>query len=202
MLDTVRELIGRIEKAQAEKTAKSDLIAALKQSADAMQPAGRGNRNSQAAINQAASRDVILVTNVRVGMQSPADALTVLRAWEHALSANTQAPVAQRRTLQISAALLLALDGLEQRLEISLAETAAALALDHLVEQRGTVFHRAREDLQHVAFVVAIHQDAELLQLVDRLVDLADARQQVVVVGGGHAQKIHALPRAACPRSR
>jgi hypothetical protein len=90
MLDTVRELIGRIEKAQSEKTAKSDLIAALKQSADAMQSSGKGNRNSQAAINQAASRDVILVTNVRIGMQSPADALIALRTWERALSANTQ----------------------------------------------------------------------------------------------------------------
>jgi hypothetical protein len=88
MLDTVRQLIGRIEKAEAEKTPKSDLIAGLKQSA--MQATGRGNRNSQAAINQAASRDVILVTNVRIGMQSPADALTVLRAWERALSANTR----------------------------------------------------------------------------------------------------------------
>jgi hypothetical protein len=55
-----------------------------------MQPAGRGNRNSQAAINQAASRDLILVTNVRIGMQSPQDALTALRAWQSALSANTQ----------------------------------------------------------------------------------------------------------------
>jgi len=89
MLDTVRQLIGRIEKAQAEKTPKSELLADFKQSADAMQPAGKGNRNSQAAINQAASRDVILVTNVRIGMQSPADALTMLRAWERTLSANT-----------------------------------------------------------------------------------------------------------------
>ena len=89
---------------------------------------------------------------------------------------------------------LLALDGLEQRLEIALAETAAALALDHFEEQRRPVLHRAGEDLQHVAFVVAVHQDAEFLQLVERLVDLPDARQQIVVVGGRHAQKLHALP--------
>jgi hypothetical protein len=89
MLDTVRQLIGRIEKAESEKTSKSDLMASLKQSADAMQPAGRGNRNSQAAINQAASREVILVTTVGIGRQSPADALTMLRAWEHSLAVNT-----------------------------------------------------------------------------------------------------------------
>ena len=90
MLDTVRQLIVRLEKAQTQKMSNSDMMASLKQSADAMQPAGRGNRNSQAAINQAASREVILVTNVKIGMQSPQDALTALRAWESALSANTQ----------------------------------------------------------------------------------------------------------------
>jgi len=90
MLDTVRQLIVRLEKAQTQKMSTSDLMASLKQSAEAMQPASRGNRNSQAAINQAASREVILVTNVRIGMQSPKDALTALRAWESALSANTQ----------------------------------------------------------------------------------------------------------------
>src|SRR5207344_1022476 len=55
-------------------------------------------------------------------------------------------------TLQISAARLLAFDGLEKRLEVALAETPATLALDHLVKERGTVLHRTREDLQHVAF--------------------------------------------------
>jgi len=90
VLDTVRQLIGRIEKAQAESTPKSELLTSLKQSADAVQPAGRGNRNSQAAINQAASREVILVTSVKIGMQSPQDTLTALRAWQSALSANTQ----------------------------------------------------------------------------------------------------------------
>jgi hypothetical protein len=91
MLDTVRQLIGRIEKAQAEKTPKSDLIAELKQSADAMQPVGKGNRDSQAAINQAASRGVITSTSARIDIESPADALTVLRGWERALSANIRA---------------------------------------------------------------------------------------------------------------
>ena len=90
ILDTVRQLIVRLEKAQTQKMSTSDLMASLKQSADAMQPAGRGNRNSQAAINQAASRELILVTNVKIGTQSPQDALTALRAWQSALSANTQ----------------------------------------------------------------------------------------------------------------
>jgi hypothetical protein len=79
---------------------------------------------------------------------------------------------------------------------------SGCLALDHLVEQRWTVFHRTREDLQHVAFIVAIHQDAQLLQFADGLVDRSDALQQIVVVSRRHAQKIHAPAAAAYPLSR
>jgi hypothetical protein len=85
MLDTTRQLIARIEKAQAERTPKFTLVAALKEWADTMQPSGKGNRNSQAAINQAASRGVIVATTVRIDIQSPPEALTVLRTWERAL---------------------------------------------------------------------------------------------------------------------
>src|SRR5205814_1498751 len=59
---------------------------------------------------------------------------------------------------QVAAQGLLALDRLKKRLEIALAEAAAALALDDLVEQRGPILHRLREDLQHVALVVAIYE--------------------------------------------
>lgn len=58
--------------------------------------------------------------------------------------------------LEITSQCLLALNGLKQRLKVALAEAAAALALDNLVKQRWPVFDRAGEDLQHVAFVVAI----------------------------------------------
>src|SRR5579863_3901878 len=53
--------------------------------------------------------------------------------------------------LQISACLLLALDGFEERLEVAFAETAAALALNDFEEQGRAIFHGPREDLQHVA---------------------------------------------------
>src|SRR5450759_4803617 len=41
-LDTTRQLIARVEKAQAEGTPKPALIASLRQWADTLQPAGRG----------------------------------------------------------------------------------------------------------------------------------------------------------------
>ena len=86
MLETIRELCVRIEKAQAADTPKSDLAASLKQWADTLQPAGKGNRNSQAAINQAASRGVILGAAARLNSMSYAGLSAALRAWERALS--------------------------------------------------------------------------------------------------------------------
>jgi hypothetical protein len=85
-LETIRQLAGRIEKAQAENTTKSDLLAGLKQWADTLQPAGKGNRNSQAAINQAAARSVIVGTAARLDALSFAESLAMLRGWERALA--------------------------------------------------------------------------------------------------------------------
>src|SRR5262249_11572039 len=77
---------------------------------------------------------------------------------------------------------LLPLDALEQRAEVPRAEPLVALALDDLEEERsgrrlavepGGVLE---EDLQEVrARPVAVDEDLELAQLVDVLVDLADA---------------------------
>src|SRR5438552_1805116 len=71
---------------------------------------------------------------------------------------------------------LLALNGLEQGLEVPLAEAARAVPLDDLEEQRGAVLDRLGEYLQQVTFVVAVHEDAQLAELAHVLVDLADAR--------------------------
>ena len=87
MLETTRQLIGRMEKAQAGGTAKAALVADLKRWADTLQPAGKGNRNSPAAVNQAAARTLIASTAARLDAQSLAESLTVLRAWERALGA-------------------------------------------------------------------------------------------------------------------
>jgi len=85
-LETTRQLIARIEKAQAGGTPKSEAVAALKQWADTLQPAGKGNRNSPAAINQAAARSAIAASAARLDAKSFAESLAVLRAWERALA--------------------------------------------------------------------------------------------------------------------
>src|SRR5580658_6233153 len=94
---------------------------------------------------------------------------------------------------KVAAIRLLSLDGFEERFEITLAETAAPLALNNLEEKRRPIFDWASENLQHVALVVPIHQDAELLQFLNRLVNDAGAGLQLGVVGMGHTQKLDAL---------
>src|SRR5207247_1812224 len=74
--------------------------------------------------------------------------------------------------LQIAAERLLALDRLEQRLEVALAEGRRAVALDHFEEERRPVLRGLREDLQQVAVVVAVGEDLQSPQVGIVLVDL------------------------------
>src|SRR5436309_1933401 len=77
----------------------------------------------------------------------------------------TRAP-AETNGSQRPAPRLLALDRLEQRLEVALAEAPRPVPLDHLEEQRRPVGHRLGEDLQHVPLVVPVHEDAQLGQIL------------------------------------
>src|SRR3989338_7227467 len=65
---------------------------------------------------------------------------------------------------KIPALLLRTLQGDEQRLEVPGTKALVIAALDNLVEKRGTVLHRLRENLQQVALVVKVDQDVELLK--------------------------------------
>src|SRR3954452_11307839 len=92
--------------------------------------------------------------------------------------------------LEVAPPVLLALDRLEQGLEVAFAEAARAVALDDLEEHGRPVADRLREDLQQVALVVAVDQDAEPAQVIHRLVDLADALRRLVVVRVRRAQEL------------
>src|ERR687890_2730686 len=94
--------------------------------------------------------------------------------------------------LQVAALLLLALDRLEQRLEVALAQAARAVALDDLEEDRRAVAERLGEDLQQVALVVGVDEDAEPAEVLQVLLDLADAAGHVVVVRLGRPEELHA----------
>ena len=91
VLATTRELIGRLEKAQPPGAGKPAAIGDLKQWADSLAPQGRGNRNSQAAINQAATRELIAGTAALLDGHSLEEVVGKLRAAERALAASKPA---------------------------------------------------------------------------------------------------------------
>src|SRR5207237_9666180 len=88
-----------------------------------------------------------------------------------------------RSFLEVPAQGLLALDRLEERLEVPLAEAARAVSLDHLEEQGWPVLRGLGEDLQQVAVLVAVGEDPQPHQIVPVLADLTDPVLRVLVVG-------------------
>ncbi len=94
---------------------------------------------------------------------------------------------------EVTAQFLFAFDGFEEGFEVSFAEAAASFALDDFVEDGGTVLYGARKDLQHVALIVAIDEDAEAFEFVDGFVDLADALLEFGVVGVGDGEEVDSL---------
>src|SRR5829696_5809000 len=93
---------------------------------------------------------------------------------------------------RVAHGLLLALDRLEQGLEIALAKAAGTVAFNDLEEDRRPVADRLREDLQQVALVVAVDQDPEPPQILHVLLDLADPSRHLRVVGVRDREKLDA----------
>ena len=91
ILQTTRELIGRLEKAGSAGTPKATLMADLKQWTGAMQPASRRERSSPAGINQAAGRRLIEDTAARLDASSLDEVLTGLHAAERSLASSKPA---------------------------------------------------------------------------------------------------------------
>src|SRR6478735_1241801 len=97
----------------------------------------------------------------------------------HAGSAVDGSLVAPAAGSEVAALVLLALDRLEERLEVALAEAERAVPLDELEEDRRAVAERLGEDLQEVAVLVPVDEDLALLQLLDRYAHVADAVAEV-----------------------
>src|SRR5262249_18822295 len=100
---------------------------------------------------------------------------------------------------EVAAPRLIALDRLEQRLEIPFAESAGAAPLDELEEQRRSIGDRLGEDLQQVSLVIAVGEDVRGAQRVPRQVEAGEPLTGLVVVGVRHlhepnaalAQRVH-----------
>src|SRR5688572_4095756 len=93
---------------------------------------------------------------------------------------------------EIASTRLFSLDSLEQGFEVPFPKTLRAFPLNDLVKQRRTVLHRLREDLQQVAFIIAIHEDSEVPQRTEVFINGPDPFEQRVVVDRRHAQELHA----------
>src|SRR6476660_5266823 len=113
----------------------------------------------------------------------------------HAGSAVDGSLVAPAAGSEVAAELLLALDRLEERLEVALAEAERAVPLDELEEHGRPVAHRLGEDLEEVAVLVAVDEDLAALELLDRHPHLADTLTQlrVVVVRVGGVEELDAV---------
>ncbi|MGO9256267.1 MAG: hypothetical protein ACLQU1_08200 [Bryobacteraceae bacterium] len=91
ILETTRELIRRLEKAQPAGVAKTALIADLNEWSESMQPPGKSRQVSQATINRAAARGLIAQTIGQLNDTSLGEALGKLRAAERSLAASKPA---------------------------------------------------------------------------------------------------------------
>src|SRR5436305_11419897 len=90
---------------------------------------------------------------------------------------------------EVPAQRLLALDRLEEGLEVPLPERRGAVALDHLEEDRRPILGGLREDLEQVTVVVAVGEDPEAPQVGVVLGDLADAAADLLVIGVGRVEE-------------
>ena len=79
------------------------------------------------------------------------------------------------------------LDRLEKRLEVAIAETAAALTLDHLDESGGPILDRARKDLQQLPLIVAVDQDSKIPNRLQGFLNRAYAPGEDVVIAVGNS---------------
>src|SRR2546423_1108447 len=90
---------------------------------------------------------------------------TTTRCRAPARTAYKTAHRSRRSASEVPAPRLLALDRLEQCLEVALAEAASAVPLDDLEEDRRTITNQLGKDLQQIPLVVAVDKDAEPAQI-------------------------------------
>jgi hypothetical protein len=91
ILETTRELIRRLEKAQSAGAAKAALIADLKEWSESMQPPGKSRQVTQATINRAAARGLIGQTIGQLNEKPLDEAIGKLRAAERSLAGSKPA---------------------------------------------------------------------------------------------------------------
>lgn len=101
----------------------------------------------------------------------------------------------KQNALAVAAELLLALDGLEESLEVSGTETLETTTLDDLDEDSGTILNGLGEDLEQVSTLIEINKNIQLLDDIQILLDLgrrvSKTETQVLIVGRRDRQELH-----------
>jgi hypothetical protein len=87
-LKTIRELMGRLERAKAEGTANAVVAASLRQWIESMPQIPRSKRNSQEATNQSAAAELVSKTAISLGSQSLDEVRSALRDAERKLASS------------------------------------------------------------------------------------------------------------------
>src|SRR5205823_9124727 len=97
----------------------------------------------------------------RTGRRTPADEASARQNRPRGPRGSGPQSASVVYALEVAAQGLFALDRLEQRLEVALAEGRRPVALDHLEEDRRPVLRRLREDLEQVPVLVTVGQDLQ-----------------------------------------
>ena len=84
--------------------------------------------------------------------------------------------------LEIAALRLFLFYRLEERFEIALSKRLATSPLYQFEEERGSILKRFGEDLQHVALLILVDEDAEFLEILDPLGDPSNSLRQFCIV--------------------
>src|SRR4051794_19659863 len=93
---------------------------------------------------------------------------------------------------EVAASSLLALDGLEQGLEVAGAEALGTFTLDDLEEDGRPIGDRLAEDLQEIAVLILVDENAELLERVPRKGEVSESISYVHVVAVWHGEEADA----------
>src|SRR5262245_39603555 len=161
--------------------------------------AGRTATETAKRVRSAAARSVpeCAASAKRPRLELPRPAASLIATRRQAAPTETSAVrrcgLIATSSSEVSAERLLALDRLEERLEVPESEAARAVALDHLEEERRAVLHDLREQLEQVALLVSVDEDPHRAQVVPVLLDLADALLDDVVVRVGRRDEEHAV---------
>src|SRR5436853_1967329 len=100
--------------------------------------------------------------------------------------------------LSIAAPYLLALDGFKECFDVAATKPPRALSLNDLVKEGRPWMHRLAKDLQKIAPLVAVNENAQAAQGLNLFRDVTDAGFEMIIISAGRRRELDAS-LAECP---